>query len=299
MRQMGREYLVIANARARGVLDKGRLEAAVDVLRRSGSVELVLTEDVAQLGSLVAKREDRIVVSAGGDGSLHSLLQSLDEQNALPRATIGLLPLGTGNDTARALSLPMNPTDAASAIVSGRRAARDLIVSDSGFSAVNVIHTGIGALASARAGQLKRVLGRYGYPVGAALVGARSRTWNLTVTVDDSIVLAEGPCLLAAICNGSYIGGGHALAAGADLDDGFLNVVVVRSTTFRDQVALGVNLMRRESSPSREHLIAMKAESVRIESEGSPYVADGDALPPATLGSWRVRRGGWAVLLPR
>lgn len=290
-------YLVIANTNAHGLRSGAALNGAVEVLRAVGSVDVAFTSHLAQLDQVIEQRRDHVVVIAGGDGSIHAAIRSLDEQGGLPTTTIGLLPLGTGNDVVRALRLPLDPIRAAAVIAGGHSRPQDLIVDENGYTSINVVHFGIGALASASASRLKRVLGRTGYPVAAALVGLRTRRWNLSVTIDEARVVSTGPHVLVAICNGPFIGGGHSIAQEATSADGMLDLVIVPSNGFRDQLALGIALAKNRATNA--HMIRLKAQSIRITStDALPWAADGDTGPPRGAGLWHVRPGGWTVLLP-
>ena len=66
----------------------------------------------------------RSIVVAGGDGSLHAVVSALHRRHELAERTLGLIPLGTGNDFARALGIPLDPGEAAAALLSGQAAAR-------------------------------------------------------------------------------------------------------------------------------------------------------------------------------
>ena len=57
--------------------------------------------------------DGREVVVAGGDGSLHAVVAALHERGELADAAVGLIPLGTGNDFARGVGLPLDPAEAA------------------------------------------------------------------------------------------------------------------------------------------------------------------------------------------
>ena len=58
---------------------------------------------------------------AGGDGSLHAVVTALHRRHELAERTLGLIPLGTGNDFARALDIPLDPAEAAAALCSAAR----------------------------------------------------------------------------------------------------------------------------------------------------------------------------------
>ena len=125
-------FLVVANAMA-GSAERERVQAAVEELRGHADTELVMTDHLEALDAALAGAGDRTLVVAGGDGSIHAAVGSLWRSGTLGDHTIGLLPLGTGNDLATGLDLPSDPVDAARVCVEGRPRTLDLIVTDPGF----------------------------------------------------------------------------------------------------------------------------------------------------------------------
>ena len=71
---------------------------------------------------------------------------------------VGLIPLGTGNDFARGVGIPLEPVEAAKLIVSGVPTPVDLVTDDGGGLVVNAMHVGVGAEAAIRARPLKPLL---------------------------------------------------------------------------------------------------------------------------------------------
>src|SRR3954462_2219847 len=107
--------LVISNADA-GTADEESLATALGVLREHCSVEVQATANPGELDSALHRAGSRPVVVAGGDGSLHAVVAALYRRNDLKGAVLGLLPLGTGNDFARANEIPLDPEEAAATI---------------------------------------------------------------------------------------------------------------------------------------------------------------------------------------
>ena len=144
---------------------------------------------------------------------------------------LGLVPLGTGNDLARTLGIPLDPAAAARALLAGRPRLLDLVVDDEGGVVVNVVHLGVGAEAAAKASALKDRLGPGG--VRRRQRGGRCRRDRLAprgrgrrrprCDVDREV-------LMVAVANGRTIGGGAELAPDASPDDGLVDVVVATST---------------------------------------------------------------------
>jgi len=108
--------LVITNSDA-GTADEDNLATALDVLRTGASVEVAATSSPGELDSVLHRSGTRRIVVAGGDGSMHAVIAALHRRNELKDRVIGLIPLGTGNDFARGVDLPLDPEDAARVIV--------------------------------------------------------------------------------------------------------------------------------------------------------------------------------------
>ena len=62
-----------------------------------------------ELDGVLHRAGCRSIVVAGGDGSLHAVITALHRRHELAERTLGLIPLGTGNDFARALEIPLDP----------------------------------------------------------------------------------------------------------------------------------------------------------------------------------------------
>jgi diacylglycerol kinase (ATP) len=68
-------------------------------------------------------RQGEVVVVAGGDGSLHTAINAIADR----AGRVGLLPLGTANDFARDVGLPMDPMAAAWRIADGQARSIDVL----------------------------------------------------------------------------------------------------------------------------------------------------------------------------
>ncbi len=221
-----RRYLVIANAHA-GRVEREALDAAVGVLSAAGPTEVHMSTDAAALDAALTGLDGRIPVVAGGDGSLHLVVNRLRRAGRLDQVTLGLLPLGTGNDFARAARVPLDPLAAAVALTTARPRRFDLLEDDTGRVVVNAAHAGLGAEAAAAAADHKPRLGALAYPLGALLAGLREEGWVLRVSVDGTPYAIGERLLMVGVANGPTIGGGTPLCPMARADDGRLDVVVV------------------------------------------------------------------------
>lgn len=283
-----RTLVVVANRKAGGV---DRLDDALPVLRAGAAV--VELADPGDLAASLPCDGEVTVVAAGGDGTLHAVVQHLWSAGLLARTVVGLLPLGTGNDLARTLGIPLDPRSAAAVALSGHPRPLDLLVDDAGTVAVNAVHCGVGGVAVRHAAPLKPFLGRVAYRVGAAWAGARSPGWQLTVEVDDAVLFA-GNVLFLGIGNGRTIGGGTVLWPQGHPDDGLADVVVVAAGGTRSRLEV-VRALRTGDPRASPAVATGRGASVSVHGQPVPWVADGDDGGSAAARSWRVRAGAWRV----
>ena len=285
--------LVITNAAAGG---SARVEAALEVLRAADDdVEVVATGTPDECSAAVAELGERRVVVCGGDGSVHTVVAALHRAGALDRP-VGLIPLGTGNDLARAIGLPLDPAEAARVVLDGRPRRLDLLVDDTGGVVVNAVHLGVGAEAARQAASLKPRLGRLAYLVGGVSAGLAAPGWTLTVRVDGA-PLTSGRVLQVGIGLGRSVGGGSPLTPHSVLDDQQADVVVSQAVGFRARLGYGLRL-RRGSHVDRPDVST--ARGVKVEAEGDPfhYNADGEIGGPVPRRLWTIDPRGWQLIAP-
>ena len=294
--------LVIANAEAGGG-ERDALEEALEVLRAEADVEVARTSNPGELDGVLHRAGCRRIVVAGGDGSLHAVVQALYKRRELDRRTLGLLPLGTGNDFARSLELPLEPRAAAHVLLHGEVRAMDVIVDELGGVVVNNVHAGASAQASRRGARWKKRLGPFGIgilgdPVGAALAAFRPPYVRLRIEVDGEILVdVDRPTLMVAIGNGASVGGGTELTPDADPEDGRLDVMVSLATGPLERFAYVAELVRGKHQ-ERDDVLTARATQVTISGEDFYLSADGEINGPERRRSWHLERAAYSMVVP-
>lgn len=289
---MTREGFVVVTSVAAGSTEEA-VEAAVAELRPAGPVESHLCTDVEELDQRIDALDGRTLVVAGGDGSLHLAVSRLAArgQDGLAATPVGLIPLGTGNDFARGLELPLDPVEAARRCAGGTPRPLDLLTLDDGEVCVNASHAGLGAVAAERADDLKSTLGPLAYPVGALLSAVRTEGWALTVTLDGDVVSDE-TTLMVGVANGPSIGGGTLLAPGALLDDGLLDVVVVTAVEPTARVAFGT-AFKSGRHLERDDVLHARGRQVRVQGDLVAHDVDGELLEERRDATYTIQPGAW------
>ncbi|MEU1320332.1 diacylglycerol kinase [Streptomyces tibetensis] len=274
-------------------------QPAASALRAAGfSVRTVLGEDAAD--ALVRARAavesgTGALIAVGGDGMAGLALQAL----AGTRTPLGLVAVGTGNDFARALGLPVREPAAAGRMIAdalkcGRIRDIDLgQVGDRWFG--TVLASGFDSRVNDRGNRMRWPTGRLKYDLAMIAELAGFRPVPYRIRLDDGEV-REVEAILVAVGNGTSYGGGMRICPGADLTDGLFDVTVVgdcsRSTLLRvfPRVYRGTHV---------EHpkVTVLRATRVEIAAEGVTGYADGEPLGPLPL-SARCVRGGVRVVGP-
>ena len=294
--------LLITNTDAGGA-QQDALEVAVGVLREDADVEVATTTNPGELDGVLHRAGCRSIVVAGGDGSLHAVITALHRRHELPERTLGLIPLGTGNDFARALGIPLDPAEAAAALVGGTPQRMDLIVDELGGVVVNSVHAGASAQASRRGARWKKRLGPFGfgilgYPIGAALASIKPPFVRLRVEADGEVISdMDKHVLMVAIGNGTSVGGGTELTPDADPTDGRLDVMVSLATGPLERFAY-VWQLRNADHLERDDVISVRAHQVTISGEDFFLAADGEISGPERRRSWHLEQGAYAMILP-
>jgi diacylglycerol kinase (ATP) len=222
---------------------------------------------------------------------------------------VGLLPMGTGNDFARSLGIPLDPEEAALVIVSGEVRPMDLIVDELGEVVVNNVHVGAGAAASRRGAGIKKKLGaigigkvnlgRLGYPIGAVLSALDEPSVHVHVDVDGQVVTdVDRPVLQVSIGNGAHVGGGTPLTPEADPADGEVDVMI--SHAVGPTAKLGYALHLRRGEHHRRHDVQyLRGSQVTISGDAFWISADGEISGPERQRSWHVEPSAYSFILPR
>ena len=291
-----------------GTADEETLDRALASLFDEVSIEVTATSNPGELDGVLHRAGSRIIVVAGGDGSLHAVVAALHRRHDLSKAVIGLLPLGTGNDFARAMEIPLDAEEAARVLVDGEIRPVDLIVDELGGVVVNNVHVGAGAQASRRGqrwkdrlgkiGYGRLNLGRAGYPIGAVLAAVKPPYLRLRVEVDGEVIVDfDHPVLMVAIGNGPTVGGGAALAPEADPEDGKVDVMISRAIGPWARLAYAAHLTRGRHH-ERDDVIYLRGERVSISGEEFYCAADGEVYGPERNRTWHVEPKAFSMVLP-
>jgi diacylglycerol kinase (ATP) len=259
-------------ARARDAV-LGRLRDAGLVVRNLQGRDADEALDLAR--QCVADGVESLVVS-GGDGMVHLGTQAV----ATTATRLGIIPTGTGNDVARYFDLPRkDPVAAADRVIAGRTRTIDLARSGSRYF-VTVLAAGFDAIVNERANRMTWPKGQMRYNLATV---AELRTFEpLPYTLDLDGEVRRLDAMLVAVGNGPSFGGGLRITEGALLDDGLLDVVIIRPMSRPGLIRTYPKLFKgtHVTVPQYEH---HRVRCVTVAAPGIVAYADGERFGPLPL----------------
>jgi diacylglycerol kinase (ATP) len=209
------------NGSARGAVDQlrvlaGRLGAGLVVTRRVG--------DLAEQARRAAEDGVERLLVVGGDGTLHHAAQGL----AGTATAVGVIPVGTGNDLARALEIPRGIEAAVRHALTAPVRRIDLIRAGDTVC-VGYAGAGFDSDVTRRANQVRWGRGRWIYPWAALRTLMSFEPLSARVTWDGGSF--EGRLMFVDATNLPSYGGGMRIAPDARIDDGLLDLLLVKEVS--------------------------------------------------------------------
>lgn len=211
--------LLLINPKARRGQES--LAPVVERLQTGGlAVNVEAFEALPEIARDIVRLRDSadLVIVCGGDGSIASAALAVME-SGLP---MGIIPMGTANDLARTLHIPIDLEQAADVIIRGKERRID-VGTVNGHAFFNVASIGLSTkLAQSLDPALKKRFGRLGYALAATKVLARATPFEAHIT--EKGVTIDVKTYQIAVGNGRHYGGGNVVEENATIDDGHLDL---------------------------------------------------------------------------
>ena len=272
-------------------------------------VEVLLTTHAGHAGEIAECCADTgepvAVYACGGDGTLNEVIQVAAGK---PWVMVGCIPCGSGNDFVRNFGSREAFLDI-QAQLEATPCRIDTIHTEYGYSAA-ICAAGLDAKVAYGIPKFKRLPGCGGsmaYKLSIVEVFFGPLTSRLRVVLDGREQVGE--YLMAAICNGRVYGGGYSAAPYAMMDDGWLDVVLVRTIPrlkipgFLAKYKDGLHLTEdgQVQPDFRPYMTFCRVKSVTLENLGkNPLIVtlDGECAPRKVLHA-EICPKNLTVLLPR
>ncbi len=291
--QTGKRALFLVNPNAR----RGKEPISPVLARlRAGGLDVTvepfealpeIARDVVRL-----RKSADLVIVCGGDGTVSSAAVAVMESGV----PMGIIPMGTANDLARTLNIPMDLIEAAGVIAAGHRRKVD-VGTVNGHAFFNVASIGISTeLAQSLDPQTKKRWGRLGYAVAASRILTKTHPFKATITEKGETTKVS--TFQIAVGNGRHYGGGNVVEQNAAIDDGYLDLYSLELTNVW-KLALMLRSFRSGRHGAWKEVRTARCIEFDIETENTmPVNTDGEIVT-ATPAHFKVHPAAISIYAPQ
>jgi diacylglycerol kinase (ATP) len=198
--------------------------------------------DATEAARIAVERKYDIVIAAGGDGTIHEVVNGLAEQEYRPR--LGIIPAGTTNDFARALQIPRDIGVAVDIITKGELIPVDIgRINDRYF--INIAGGGrITEITYEVPSKLKTMLGQLAYYLKGMEMLPSIKPSDVSIEYDGKLFEGEAMLFLVGLTNS--IGGFEKLAPDASINDGLFSLLILKKTNLAEFIRIATLALRGE-----------------------------------------------------
>jgi diacylglycerol kinase (ATP) len=288
----GRSLLAETQAEPRAIEDE--IHAALRIYDIEPEVWYTTLEDPGErLARKAADEHADLVIAAGGDGTLHAVASGLIGGES----TLGIIPMGTMNNLAHSLGIPLSVEAACAVLARGETRTLDVgQINEQTFIEV----AGVGFEASLfPAGEEIKKTGLLSTARGVILWLVSLLTFKpsrLNISFDEK-KMRPFDAIQVTICNAPYYGPHFQIAPDIMMDDGMLDVFIFRRMSTLEYLrhAISFNQKRRVFQPK---VLRRRVRALRIASS-DPMDIQADGIPrgqtPAVV---KVVKGALRVRVP-
>ena len=225
-------------------------------------------------GAIIAKEASKSfekVIALGGDGTANEVGEGVVGTDAI----FGVIPSGSGNDFAKMLNISSNIDNSIDTLLNGKIRNIDVIKVNDRIS-LNTTGVGFNGVVSDVAGRIKFLRGISVYIYSVIKTAIRYKAIPLRITVDDMIV--EDNIFMVSVCNSKSEGGGFIVAPDAEIDDGILDVTIIREASLF-KLLLNIKSAMTGNLNKLDEVDTIRGENITIESDyPMPLHVDGEVV---------------------
>jgi len=219
--------------------------------------------DATVAARLAVERRYELVVAAGGDGTINEVVNGLAEQDYRPQ--LGIIPVGTTNDFARALDLPRDDIIAcADVIANGVPMPVDIGKANDQYF-MNIAGGGkMTELSYEVPSKLKTIIGQLAYYLKGMEMLPSIRPTNVQIEYDGKVF--EGEIMLFLVSLSNSVGGFEKLAPDSCMNDGMFDLIILKKANIADFIRVATLALRGEHVKD-PHVIYTKANRVKVHTD--------------------------------
>lgn len=219
--------------------------------------------DASKAASEAVRREFDVVIAVGGDGTLNEVVAGISQCEKRPK--LGLIPMGTTNDFARAVRIPRQIDEALDIILAGETVPVDVGLLNDERYFINIAAGGrITELTYEVPSKMKTVLGQLAYYLKAIEMIPSIKATHMKIQMDDEVFDGKAMMFLCGLTNS--VGGFEKIAPDASLNDGLFTVMILKECNIADFIRIASLALRGEHL-NDERVVYRKASRVIVTSE--------------------------------
>ncbi len=237
------------------------IEEKMDKLKRE--YEIVLTKGPKEAIKLAEDKVDdfETIVAVGGDGTVNEVARGLINKG---KGTLGIIPGGTGNDLAKALNIPKDPSEALDILCKGNIKLIDTGRANN-YNFLNIGSIGFDADVVINNINIKKIIkSGISYVISVIYTLMHYKAKEVEITVDD--VTIKDKILLLAVGNGKYYGGGLPILPNAILDDGSFDICLISNINKFKFLLLFPSIFKGNHIKYDKYLKLFRGKEVKVKS---------------------------------
>ncbi len=286
-----KELFVILNPHAAKGRAKKQADMIKHILSQGGNhVELVYTkegEGAEHLAWQATKEKRDVVIAAGGDGTVNEVVNGMikaSSELSLPVPSLGVVPIGRGNDFAWGMQIPKSLDTACKTIQKGKTRVIDAGIVyggkyPEGRYFINGLGVGFEPLVNFLASDFKHVSGTPSYVFALIRILINyPEPYSVSLTMDGTTQHLQTQQL--SICNGRRMGSAFLMGPDAIFDDGLFDVVYANAPVpSRKLVPLALTFFKGGQVKRKEFSVARVKEISLVSSDyPMPVHVDGEEI---------------------
>ena len=215
------------------------------------------------------------IVVAGGDGTVNRVVNVMMKNNI--KTPLGVIPAGTSNDFARHLKMPQNFSECIDKLLTFNVQPVDVgKVNDKYF--VNICSAGLFTNVSQKVDpNLKNSLGMLSYFITAVNQMVKFKPFEVKIETENDIYIEKVKVML--VFNGRSVGGIDAFCDNSSIQDGLLDMLIIKDCNIADTSLLAGKLFAKNHYTDK-NVIYSKEKWIKItKTKGKCDLPDVDGDP--------------------
>lgn len=242
------------------------------------------------------KEEWDLIIASGGDGTINEIVKGIIKGGR--KIPVAILSSGTVNDFANYMRIPRDVEEFFQMIKKERTIDVDLgKVNDEYF--INVAASGLLTDIGYKVpSEIKAIFGKMAYYIEGLKEIPRSKIQPIQLSFKSEEFSGQESVLLYLISNTASIGGFKRIAPDADVQDGYLDVVIIKKSEVQDLAQIFINIFRGEHI-NHPNVIYFKTKKITVESEEEDITIDIDGEYGGKLpATYEVIPSAFRIILP-